>query len=60
MTKQSEYCQIFFQCTGSGQQYAHRQETIDTTVLSPTRDGLVIFSADIRLAVVFHYWPTFG
>ena len=33
--KKSEYCQIFFPCTGSGQQYAHRQETIDTTVLSP-------------------------
>ena len=35
MTKNSEYCQIFFPCTGSAQQYAHRQETIDTTVLSP-------------------------
>ena len=33
--QKSEYCQIFFPCTGSGQQYAHRQETIDTTVLSP-------------------------
>ena len=33
--KKSEYWQIFFPCTGSGQQYAHRQETIDTTVLSP-------------------------
>ena len=33
--KKSEYSQICFPCTGSGQQYAHRQETIDTTVLSP-------------------------
>lgn len=36
--KKREYRQIFFPCTGSGQQYAHRKETIDTTVLSP--DGV--------------------
>ena len=33
--KKSEYCQSFFPGTGSGQQYAHQQETIDTTVLFP-------------------------
>ena len=36
--KKSEYCQIFSPYTGSGQQYVHRQKTIDTTVLSPHGD----------------------
>jgi len=35
MTKYGQRCQIIFPCIGSGQQYAHRQETIDTTVPSP-------------------------
>ena len=35
MTKTKLILSNFFPCTGSGQQYAHRQETIDTTVLSP-------------------------
>jgi len=38
MTKYDQRCQIIFPCIGSGQQYAHQQETIDTTVPSlPTR-----------------------
>jgi len=34
-TKYDERCQIIFPCIGSGQQYAYRQQTINTTVPSP-------------------------
>jgi len=52
-TKYDERCQIIFPCIGSGQQYAHRQETIDITVLSPR--GVCCESRTIQWEWTFTY-----